>query len=490
MDPAQGGVHIAAGLQQREHGVGRLRGGRVLRRGNAEQLLPVAQGFVHESQVTGRNRRDAHDFRRLDLVAQQAGGQRVRQVIATQLEVVAHQDLLGLAAGGQRAVRAAQQRQRPFVVAQLFLDAREQQRVVGQARMAAQHVAQAARGFAQLARVPDLLDALRAFFGAQLGHAQLRGGGAQARTHEGLEPLGIQAFGEQRGVVRQVQPAIFHRVGLPDLVHQRRRIVARHADALGAGGHRGDQLGALFDRHVVGRHGVDVRDEHHLVPAQQVDQLLHLLLDLVVRLLTLDDAGKQVPIVRRQALEDGILVQPCAPLGEPFVAGLRPERAGARPVGEELAEVAPQVVGLDRIAADGQQLARGQLDHIQVGRLVHAAPGLLAVRRTEDHALHVGGNLGLAEHEAGLLQRLGAGVHETVVAPELLLDRVARHGIAQRGMDAAGADRSDGKGCHSGPLLCLMGCGGPGLRASSTTGRTEAGGCPAPTSGRTPCRRP
>jgi len=82
------------------------------------------------------------------------------------------------------------------------------------------------------------------------------------------------------------------------------------------------------------------------------------------------------------------------------------------------------------VGANGQQLARGQLDHVQVGRLVHTAAGLLAIGRAEDQALHVGGNLGLAEHETGLLQRLGAGVHETVIAPELLLDRVASHGIA------------------------------------------------------------
>jgi len=41
---------------------------------------------------------------------------------------------------------------------------------------------------------------------------------------------------------------------------------------------------------------------------------VHLLLDLFVRLLALDDAGQQLAIVRRQALEDGVPVQPFAPL--------------------------------------------------------------------------------------------------------------------------------------------------------------------------------
>ncbi|MNY67170.1 hypothetical protein D3C86_2047080 [compost metagenome] len=84
---------------------------------------------------------------------------------------------------------------------------------------------------------------------------------------------------------------------------------------------------------------------------------------------------------------------------------------------------------------------------------MRAAASLLAIRRTEDQALDVGGDFALAEHEARLLKRLGAGVHETVVSAELQFDRVASHGIAQRRMDAAGSYRSDGKSSHSGSLL-------------------------------------
>ena len=156
-------------------------------------------------------------------------------------------------------------------------------------------------------------DALGAVVGAQLGRGGLRRGCAHARTHEGLVPIGIQPLGEQRSVVRQVQAAVFHRLGLAELVHQRRRVVAGHADALAARDHRGDQLFALFDRHIVGRHGVDVRDEHHLVPAQQLDQLAHFLFDLVVRQIALDDAGQQFAVFRRQALVDRILFQRRAP---------------------------------------------------------------------------------------------------------------------------------------------------------------------------------
>src|SRR5690606_40808106 len=65
--------------------------------------------------------------------------------------------------------------------------------------------------------------------------------------------------------------------------------------------------------------------------------------------------------------EDRILVEQGAPLGQPVGVRHRPERPGACAVGEEFAEVASEIVGLDRVAVDGQQLARGQLDHVQVG---------------------------------------------------------------------------------------------------------------------------
>ncbi|MNS31835.1 hypothetical protein D3C72_638970 [compost metagenome] len=453
LNPADRRFHVAAGLQQRQHRVGRFQRAGLFRRGNAEQLLPVAQRFVHIAQLPRRHGGDAHDFGGFDFVAQQAGRQRVRHVVATQLELIAHQHLLGLAAGGQCTVRAAQQRQRAFVVAQLFLNAGEQQRVLGQAGMAAQHVAHPARGFAQVARFPDLFNALGAFVRGQLGHNGLRRGGAHARTHVVLEPLGVQALGEGLRVVRQVKPAVFHRIGLADLVHQRRRVVARHADALRAGDHRRNQLLALFDRHVVRRQGVHVRDEHDFVAAQQIDELAHFAFDLVVRQVALDDARQQRAVVLGKTLEDRVLVQQRAALGQAVNVGQGPEHPRASAVGEELAEVAPQVVGLNGVAVNGQELARGQLDHIQVGRLVRATASLLAVGRAEHQALHVGRNLGLVEHETRLLQRLGAGVHEAVVAPELQLDRVAAHGVAQRGVDAAGADRSNGKCGHSGSLL-------------------------------------
>ncbi|MNT08222.1 hypothetical protein D3C72_1429580 [compost metagenome] len=253
--------------------------------------------------------------------------------------------------------------------------------------------------------------------------------------------------------MRQVKPAVLHRVRLADLVHQRRRVVARHADTLGSRGYSRDQLRPLVYGRVVRRRGVHMRDEHHLVPAQQFDELAHFLLDLLVRLIALDDAGEQVTVVRVQALEDRILVQQRAALGKPFGVGHGPELARTRPVGEELAEVADQVVRLDRIAVDGQELARRQLDHVQVGRLVRAAARLLAIRRPEDQSLDVSRNVGLVEHESRLLKRFGGRVHETVVSAELQFDRVASHGIAQRRMDAAGSYRSDGKSSHSGSLL-------------------------------------
>ncbi|MNT91713.1 hypothetical protein D3C72_2328590 [compost metagenome] len=84
---------------------------------------------------------------------------------------------------------------------------------------------------------------------------------------------------------------------------------------------------------------------------------------------------------------------------------------------------------------------------------MRAAASLLAIGRTEDQALHVSRDVALAEHETRLLERFGGRVHESVIAAELKLDRVAAHGIAQRRMDAAGSDRSDGKCSHSGSLL-------------------------------------
>ncbi|MCY1517469.1 hypothetical protein D9M68_521500 [compost metagenome] len=453
VDPPDGGFHVAACLQQREHRVGRFHRHRVVRRRNAEQLLPVAQGFVHVAQLTGGHRRDPHDFGGFLFIAQQARRKRVRHVMAPQLELIAHQDLLGLTAGCQRAIRIAQQRKRSFVIAQLFLDLREQQHVVGQPGIAAQHVAHAPRRFAQVTRIPGLFNAVGAFVGAQLGHSGLRRGRAHSGTHEILEPVGAQALRKGRRVVGQVEPAIFHRIGLTDLVHQRRRVVARHADALRARGHGGDQLLALFDRRIVRGEGVDVRDEHHLVPAEQVDEQAHFLLDLFVRQVALDDTGEQRAVIRGETIEDRVLLQQRAPLGKPFSAGQGPEHPGTRAIGEKFTEVAHQIVGLDGIAVDGQQLARRQFDHVQVGRLMRPAAGLLAVRRSEDHALDVGGDITLAEHEPGLLHRLAAGVHEAVVAPELQLDRVAAHGIAQRRMDAAGSNGSDSKSGHSGSLL-------------------------------------
>ncbi|KAG0738795.1 hypothetical protein G6F24_017521 [Rhizopus arrhizus] len=111
MHPAYGGLHVAACLQQRQHGVRRFHGVRLVRRRDTEQLLPVAQRLVAVAQLARRHRGDPDDLRRLDLIAQQAGRQRVRHVVASQFELIAHQDLLGLAAGSQGAIGAAQKRQ-------------------------------------------------------------------------------------------------------------------------------------------------------------------------------------------------------------------------------------------------------------------------------------------------------------------------------------------------------------------------------------------
>ncbi|WP_323018979.1 hypothetical protein [Castellaniella sp.] len=124
-----------------------------------------------------------------------------------------------------------------------------------------------------------------------------------------------------------------------------------------------------------------------------------------------------------------------------------------RPISEELAEIADQVVRLDGKAANGQELAGRQLDHVQVSGFVRATASLLAIRRPEDQTLDVGGNVGLVEHESRLLERFSCRVHKAIVAAELKLDRVASHGLAQRRVDAAGSYRSDGKNSHSGALL-------------------------------------
>src|SRR5690606_26443860 len=127
------------------------------------------------------------------------------------------------------------------------------------------------------------------------------------------------------------------------------------------------------------------------------------LLDFLGSLIALHDAGQQVPVFRIEALESRVLIQQYAAFGQALLMRQRPELTSALPIREELAEIADQVIGLDGSTINGQELARRNFHHVQVGGLVRAAARALAIRGPKNQALDVGRNLASAEHESRLL---------------------------------------------------------------------------------------